>query len=219
MYLLWLTWKQVIVGMIQNNCKIIGLTGGIGTGKSTVSKIIMDKGFPVIDADLIAREVVEIGESAYLKIIEAFGENILSSDHTIDRKKLGDIVFHDIDSRSKLNRIVHPQIYIKIKEKIFYYSKNNDIIFLDIPLLIEGLENLRKSGIVFDEIWVVYADRETQLRRIIERDSTDYESATSRIDSQLPMEEKLKHADVIISNTGSLEELTSNVVRALESLY
>ncbi len=204
--------------MTQNKPKIIGLTGGIGTGKSTVSKIIMDKGFPIIDADLIAREVVEIGEPAYSMIVDVFGERILNGDGSIDRKKLAYIVFNDIDLRLKLNDIVHPQIYKKIKEKLLYYSKNNDIIFLDIPLLIEGLENSKKFGIVFDEIWVVYADRETQIKRIIKRDGVDYESATRRIDAQLPIDEKLKFADVVINNTGDLEELVSNVEKAIDAL-
>lgn len=204
--------------MTQNKPKIIGITGGIGTGKSTVSKIIMEKGFSLIDADLIAREVVEVGEPAYSMIIEVFGERILNRDGSIDRKKLGNIVFGDTDLRLKLNNIVHPQIYKKIKEKLLYYSKSNDIIFLDIPLLIEGLENSSKFGIVFDEIWVVYADRETQIRRIIERDKIDYESATRRIDAQLPIDEKLRFADVVIDNTGDLEELVSNVEKAIEAL-
>ncbi len=218
MYLLGLTWRQVIAGMTQNRTKIIGLTGGIGTGKSTVSKIIRDRGFPIIDADLIAREVVEIGETAYSMIIDAFGKQILNMDGSIDRKKLGSIVFNDIDSRLKLNDIVHPQVYKKIKERLLYYSRKNDIIFLDIPLLIEESESFRKSGIIFDEIWVVYADIETQIRRIIERDNTDYESATIRIESQLSIHEKLKYANVIINNTGDMEELVLNVEKALETL-
>ncbi|WIV10519.1 dephospho-CoA kinase [Proteiniborus sp. MB09-C3] len=201
--------------MIQNKVKIIGLTGGIGTGKSTVSKIIRDRGFPIIDADVIAREVVEIGEVAYLKIIETFGEQILNNDKSIDRKKLGNIVFCNPDSRLALNRIVHPQINKKIKDEILNYSKNNDIIFLDIPLLIEELENFNEAGIQFDEIWLVYSDIETQLKRIIERDNTDYESAIRRVEAQLPIDEKLRYANVIINNTGSIEELINNVVREL----
>ncbi|SCG83778.1 dephospho-CoA kinase [Proteiniborus sp. DW1] len=204
--------------MTQNRTKIIGLTGGIGTGKSTVSKIIVKKGFPLIDADLIAREVVESGKPAYSMIIDTFGEKILNRDGSIDRKKLGLLVFNDVDLRLKLNNIVHPQIYKKIKEKLLYYSINNAIIFLDIPLLIEGLEDLREFGITFDEIWVVYADKETQIKRIIERDKIDYESATKRVDAQLPIDEKLKFADVIIYNTGDMKELVSNVEKAIEAL-
>lgn len=204
--------------MTQNRTKIIGLTGGIGTGKSTVSKIIVKKGFPLIDADLIAREVVESGKPAYSMIIDTFGEKILNRDGSIDRKKLGLLVFNDVDLRLKLNNIVHPQIYKKIKEKLLYYSINNAIIFLDIPLLIEGLEDLREFGITFDEIWVVYADKETQIKRIIERDKIDYESATKRVDAQLPIDEKLKFADVIIYNTGDMKGLVSNVEKAIEAL-
>lgn len=203
--------------MIQNKVKIIGLTGGIGTGKSTVSKIIKDRGFPVIDADLIAREVVNIGETAYFEIVESFGKQILNDDGSIDRKKLGNIVFGDVNSRLNLNNIVHPQITKKIKEEILLYSSFNNIIFLDIPLLIEELENFNKSGIFFDEIWLVYADEKTQLNRVIERDNTDSESAVSRIKSQMPISEKLKYADIIIDNTGNLEKLINNVNKALEA--
>lgn len=210
-------WKQVIVGMIQNNTKIIGLTGGIGTGKSTVTNIIKNRGFPVIDADLIAREVVNIGEPAYLKIIEAFGNHILNDDKSIDRKKLGNVVFCDTNSRLILNSIVHPQIYNRIKQEILHYSKSNNIIFIDIPLLIEELENLNKAGIFFDEIWLVYVDQETQINRIIERDKTDYESAMRRVKAQIPINEKLKYANVIINNTGSVEELINNVDKVLKA--
>lgn len=217
MFRLKLIWKQVIVGMTQNNVRVIGLTGGIGTGKSTVSKIIRDKGFPIIDSDLIAREVVNIGEPAYFKIIEAFGEQILSNDKSIDRKKLGNIVFDDLNSRNILNNIVHPQIYNKIKEEILYYSKTNNLIFVDIPLLIEGLDKLKKAGILFNEIWLVYADQEKQLKRIVERDKTDYENAIKRVKAQIPIDEKIKYSDVIINNTGNMEELINNVNEALKA--
>ncbi len=217
-HLRWI-WKQVIVGMILNKIKIIGLTGGIGTGKSTVSKIIKNRGFPVIDADLIAREVVNIEEPAYLKIVGTFGKQILNDDGSIDRKKLGNIVFCDANSRFILNNIVHPQIYNKIKEKILEYSESNNIIFIDIPLLIEELDSFNKSDILFDEIWLVYADLELQLNRIIERDKTDYESAIRRVKAQMPIDEKLKHAHVIINNTGNMEELVKNVDNALKAFW
>lgn len=205
--------------MIQNRAKIIGLTGGIGTGKSTVSKIIMEKGFPLIDADLIAREVVKIGEPAYVETVQNFGHMVLKADGNIDRKKLGNIVFNDADLILKLNSILHPQIYKKIKEEVFKNSLNNEVVFLDIPLLIEELENLNKAGIVFDQIWLVYADEKTQLNRIIERDKSDHESATRRINAQMPIDEKIKYADLVIDNTGNLEQLIQNVNKALEVFF
>ncbi|WP_091732290.1 dephospho-CoA kinase [Proteiniborus ethanoligenes] len=204
--------------MTQNKTKIIGLTGGIGTGKSTVSKIIQEKGFPVIDADLIAREVVNIGEPAYIETVKSFGETILRDDGSIDRKKLGSIVFNDTNLRHRLNSILHPQINKKMKEETFKYSLLYRVVFLDIPLLIEELENLNSSGLLFDEIWLVYADETTQLKRIIERDKTDLADAIRRINAQKSIEEKLKYADVVIYNTGSIKELIDNVNKALEEV-
>lgn len=203
--------------MIQNRAKIIGLTGGIGTGKSTVAKLIRDRGFPVIDADLIAREVVNIGESAYIKIVETFGIHILNEDKSINRKKLGSIVFSNSEMLHTLNKIVHPEIYKKIKEDISKYSKEHRVIFLDIPLLIEEMENLKKSGIIFDQIWLVYADYKTQLERVMKRDNVDYENAKIRIEAQLPIDEKIKYADVIIDNTGTTEKLTECVNKLLDA--
>ncbi|SDZ32297.1 dephospho-CoA kinase [Proteiniborus ethanoligenes] len=208
----------MIAGMTQNKTKIIGLTGGIGTGKSTVSKIIQEKGFPVIDADLIAREVVNIGEPAYIETVKSFGETILRDDGSIDRKKLGSIVFNDTNLRHRLNSILHPQINKKMKEETFKYSLLYRVVFLDIPLLIEELENLNSSGLLFDEIWLVYADETTQLKRIIERDKTDLADAIRRINAQKSIEEKLKYADVVIYNTGSIKELIDNVNKALEEV-
>lgn len=204
--------------MTQNKTKIIGLTGGIGTGKSTVSKIIQEKGFPVIDADLIAREVVNIGEPAYIETVKSFGETILRDDGSIDRKKLGSIVFNDTNLRHRLNSILHPQINKKMKEETLKYSLLYRVVFLDIPLLIEELENLNSSGLLFDEIWLVYADETTQLKRIIERDKTDLADAIRRINAQKSIEEKLKYADVVIYNTGSIKELIDNVNKALEEV-
>src|SRR5699024_5078503 len=115
-----------------SKCKIIGITGGIATGKSTVTNFLIDKGYKVIDADKIAREVVEKGEIAYDEIVNYFGNNILKKDGSIDRKKLGEIIFNDQNKRTKLNSIVHPQVIKKIKENINLCSKNNNILFVDI---------------------------------------------------------------------------------------
>jgi len=203
--------------MIQNRTKIIGLTGGIGTGKSTVAKLIRDRGFPVIDADLIARKVVNVGESAYIKIVETFGADILNEDKSINRKKLGGIVFSNSELLYTLNKIVHPEIYKRIKEEILKYSKEHNVIFLDVPLLIEEIENIRKSGIILDQIWLVYADYKSQLERVMKRDNIDCENAKRRIKAQLPIEEKIKYADVIIDNTGTMEKLIKDVNKVLDA--
>src|SRR5699024_4215946 len=143
--------------MIQNNCKIIGLTGGIASGKSTVSNILKDKGYKIIDADIIAREIIEINKPAYKDIINFFGDSIINKDKTINREELGNIVFSDSDSLKILNNITHPYIYKSMKEYIKKYCDKN-ILFLDIPLLFEEIDEIKKYSIGFDEIWLVYTD-------------------------------------------------------------
>ncbi len=189
----------------SNKTKIIGLTGGIATGKSTVSAILKCKGFKVIDADIIAREVVEIGKSAYNDIVSAFGRQILNEDLTINRSKLGDIIFHDSESRNKLNSIVHPRVTKEILRQINKYSKNNNVIFLDIPLLIEQKEKLK--DLLIDEIWLVYTSQEIQIKRLIKRDNIDFDKASVKIRTQIPIDEKRKYADVIIDNTNDISAL------------
>lgn len=196
--------------MIQNskkNKKIIGLTGGIATGKSTVSKYLITKGYIVIDADIIAREVVEIGKPAYQDIVKAFGEEILNSDCTINRPKLGEIIFKNIEYREKLNNIVHPRVTEEMKRKVEEYLENNKVVFLDIPLLIEGRSRIEDRGLKFDEVWLVYSDEMTQLERLMARDNLSREQAYNRINAQMSIKEKKKYADVIIDNSGDPENL------------
>lgn len=193
--------------MIQNKTKLIGITGGIGTGKSTVTDMIREKGYPVIDADKIARQVVEKGMPAYDMIVKVFGEEILQKNGEINRKALGKIVFNDEDQRFKLNNIVHSYIYDQIK---YLIDKNNyifDIIFLDIPLLFEEYDIIREGGILFDEIWLVYTDRKTQVQRIIKRDKISEVDAISRIDAQIDIENKKHMASEILDNSGTRDEL------------
>ncbi|MBS4537200.1 dephospho-CoA kinase [Clostridium sp. D2Q-11] len=198
--------------MKRNKFKLIGLTGGIATGKSTVSKIIREKGYPVIDADSVAREVVEINKPAYKDIVETFGTEVLKEDKSIDREMLGDIIFKDQEYRSKLNSIVHPRVYQRIKEYINEFeNKGYELIFIDIPLLIEVKDKIKKEGIYFDEIWLIYADEETQLKRLIERDKFDREEATIRINSQIPIDEKRKYCDTIIDNTNDIKDTIKQV--------
>lgn len=200
--------------MKQNNCKIIGITGGIGTGKSTVSNYLVEKGFVVIDADKIAREVVEVGKPAYKEIVEIFGSKILLKDKSLNRKKLARLVFSSNSIRKVLNKIVHPYVFQTIKLNIDEYCKDNKTIFLDAPLLIEEMEQVALYGIKYDEIWLIYTDEKTQLERLMGRDGITKSDALNRINAQMNSEEKKKKATKIIDNSGDLQSL-KNVLNDL----
>ena len=185
--------------MTQNNCKLIGITGGIASGKTTVKNILIDKDYIVIDSDIIARDVVKINKPAYQKVIEYFGDDILYDDNTIDRKKLSDIVFNDANERKILEGILYPYIFKEILAQIHNKCVNDmDIIFVDIPLLFENIKSIVNSGISFDQIWLVYCDRKTQLERLLSRDNISLENANLRLNAQIDIEEKRKMTDVII---------------------
>jgi dephospho-CoA kinase len=188
--------------------KIIGLTGNIASGKTEVAKIFKELGAEIIYADKVAREVVEPGELAWQEIIEEFGSDILNTDGSINRKKLGEIVFNDDKKREQLNRITHPRIMTKIKETIDSYKKENvKLVIIEAALIVErgGLLTL------IDELIVVSADEETQIERIMTRDGLQRDEALSRIESQMPISEKTKHATCVIDNSGSLEETRRQV--------
>lgn len=197
--------------MTQNRTKLIGLTGGIATGKSTVSKLLLQKGIPIIDADIVARQVVKVGKPAYNDIVENFGNIILNSDKSINRQKLGEIIFTNDELRLLLNRIVHPRVMEEIRQKINYISQNSDVIFLDIPLLIEEKDIIISSGIKIDQIWLVYTTEGIQIDRLMKRDDIDYQKALMRIVAQMPINEKKKLVDVIIDNTKGLEHLENQI--------
>ncbi len=196
--------------MKQNRSKIIGLTGGISTGKSTVTLLLREKGFVVIDADVISREIMNIGKPAYEQVIKTFGMEILNSDSTINRPKLGEIIFADEKLRHKLNSITHPYIINSIKDEILDYN-NEEILFLDIPLLIEIYDDLKRSEIEIDEIWLVYCSKETQINRLMKRDDISLDSAKLKVEAQIDIEEKRKLADKIIDNTKSKAKLIENI--------
>lgn len=204
--------------MKANNPKLIGITGGIATGKSTVSNIIKEAGYKLIDADKIAREVMEKGRPAYKKTIEAFGKEILEDEETIDRKKLGQIVFKDSLSRSKLDSIVHPYVFNQIKERIDEYGQEQKILFVDIPLLIEERKNLKKYNIHLDEIWLVYVDKSTQLDRLIKRDGISREEAIQKIKSQMPIQSKKEYASRIIDNRKDLKDLNQQMKKIMDKI-
>ncbi|WP_339162234.1 dephospho-CoA kinase [Siminovitchia sp. FSL W7-1587] len=186
---------------------IIGLTGGIASGKSTVSQMLEQRGFTIVDADLAARKVVEPGASAYKQVVSRFGEGIIQNDGTLNREKLGTIVFNDEEKRKKLNAIVHPAVREKMKEwQEAAIQNGKKTIILDIPLLFES--NLLH---MVDKTIVVYVDEETQLRRLMERNSFREDEARARIASQLPLRQKKEMADAVIDNNGSLSETERQV--------
>lgn len=181
---------------------VLGLTGSIASGKSTVSKMIADYKIPIIDADLISRQIVSPGKDAYQRIVESFGDCILQKDKTINRKKLGSLIFSNENKRQILNEIMHPAIREEmLKERNHYIEKGEKCVVLDIPLLFES--NLTHF---VDKIIVVCVDEKTQLNRLMKRDNSTMEEAKQRIKSQLPMIEKVQLADVVINNNGSTME-------------
>ncbi|AJO22282.1 dephospho-CoA kinase [Weizmannia coagulans] len=182
--------------------KIIGLTGGIASGKSTVSNMLKTKGFTIVDADIAARKVVEPGEPAYEQIIEAFGEGILLQDLTLDRKKLGALIFADEALRMKLNSIVHPAVRAWMtREKDRAIENGKKTVFLDIPLLFES-----RLTYMVERTILVYVDEETQLKRLMARNGLSEKEAQMRIRAQMPLSEKKALADAVLDNNGSLEE-------------
>lgn len=195
----------------MNQNKVIGLTGSIATGKSQVSKYLKDKGIKVVDADLIARDLVDI-PIVKDEIKKVFGENIYINEN-LDRKKLAEIVFSSDKKRNILNDIVHPHIYKIILEEI---KNSKDLVFVDIPLFFENEKVNEKFGLKFDEIWLVYVDRETQIERLMKRDGISRDYAEKKINSQISVEEKRKKADVIIDNRFTVEETFMQVEENLK---
>ncbi|RSL34302.1 dephospho-CoA kinase [Salibacterium salarium] len=180
---------------------IIGLTGGIASGKSLVSTELEQYGYPVIDADQIAREVVEPGELAYEQIVEHFGSEILELDGSLNRKKLGTLIFSDSEKRQILNQIMHPAIRKRMLEKKAMFEKQGyDVMVFDLPLLIEN--NLQ---FMVDKVLLVYVNKEEQKRRLIHRDQAGEEDANQRIASQMSLDDKLDYADAIIDNNTTRE--------------
>ena len=200
---------------------VIGLTGGIGTGKSTVSQILQEKKFPVIDLDTISHEVIKIPK-VIEKIVENFGKEVLENSGNfenennairISREKLGKIIFENKEKRLLLNSIMHPEILHVMREQISKYKKNNKIIFVEIQLLFEV--QWEKE---FDYILLISAKKSTQIRRILERDKRSENDALNIINSQLPLDKKKKRSDFVIENDGNIEELKEKIDKFLEYL-
>ena len=191
--------------------KVIGLTGGIASGKSTASAYLRELGAAIVDADAISRASTRRGGAAFEAVCAAFGD-ILGADGEIDRRKLGGIVFADEDARRKLNSIVHPAVMAESRAQIENARASGvKVCILDVPLLFEtGMERL------CDETWLIYVPREEQIRRMAERDGLDAAAAAARIDSQMPLEEKLKRANVAIDSSGTIEQTREKLSRLWE---
>jgi len=187
----------------------VGLTGGIASGKSTVANFFKELGVYLIDWDVLAQEVVHPYLKAWEGIVKYFGKEVLNEDLTINRQKLGEIVFNDKEKLEKLNQIVHPEVFKEDERRVDKIRRLNSeaVIIKDIPLLIEvGLQRF------VDKVVVVYASEEIQIKRLVER-GAQLEEAKKRVKAQQPLEEKVKFADFVIYNNGSLEETRKQVER------
>ena len=187
---------------------LLGVTGGIASGKTTVANMLRELGAPIIDFDLIARQVVEPGKPAWKEIVEYFGKQVLKKDNSLDRKKVSKIVFRDMEKRKKLEGFTHPRIHEEFVKQVNEIAKKdpNAIIQVAIPLLIEL--NLQY---MFHKTLVVYIPQEKQIERLIERDGISEDEARNILKAQLPIDEKVGYADFVIYNEKSLEETKRQV--------
>ena len=187
--------------------KIIGLTGGIGSGKSTVSQFLAELGAVILNADEVGHEALKPDSEIWRQVVAAFGRQILTPDGNIDRKKLGDIVFGNAESLSRLNQIMHPRMYALVKAQLEEYRRQGTrVVVLEAPLLLEaGWTSLA------DEAWVTTAPEATVLKRLEERSGMSQAESLARIRSQLSTEERVRHADVVINTDCTLDELRLKV--------
>lgn len=182
---------------------IIGLTGGIASGKSLVARVFKDLGAHLIDADKIVHELLDTGQPAWKEVVDYFGSGIQLPNKAIDRRKLGEIVFNDREKREWLNRCLHPKVFEAYTAQVKHLSERQPdaVIVLDAALLIETGYHKR-----MDKVVVVYAEEEQQLKRLMERDRLTREQAFARIRSQMPLAKKRDHAHYVIDNTRGREE-------------
>lgn len=182
---------------------LVGLTGGIASGKSLVTRVLRDRGAHIIDADRIVHDLLSNGQDVHRHVAEHFGGDILAPDGTVDRRKLGEIVFSDPAQRAWLNQCIHPRVFEAYQQQVRHLADRDPagIVVLDAALLIETGYHRRMDSII-----VVYATEQDQLRRLMARDGFTEEQALARIRSQMPLEEKKKLADFVINNTGTRED-------------
>jgi len=194
---------------------VVGLTGGIASGKSTVARFFSKLGAWVIDADELARKVVEPGTPGWREVIETFGEDYITPQGELDRKRLARLVFHDPKAKKRLESIIHPRV-LALREKITRDILRKDpqaLIIFDVPLLIEA--GLHKR---VDRVVVVWVPREIQIQRLIERDKLTRQEAEKRLENQMPLDEKLPFAHYVVDNSGSKEATEEQVKKIYEEL-
>lgn len=191
---------------------IIGLTGGIASGKSTVSKMLEELGLAIVDADKIAHQVVEVGKPAYTEIVRVFGERVLQPDLNINRPELGSIIFNDKQKREMLNSIVHPEVRKEMLQQADSHIKNGaKAVILDIPLLFES-----KLTHMVQKTILVYVDEDVQLKRLMLRNGYTEAEAKARISSQMPLVEKKSLADVVLDNNSSIDHTREQLLLILK---
>lgn len=186
--------------------KVLGLTGGIGSGKSVVDAMFRELGAEVIDADALAREVVEPGKPALQEIVSSFGTDMLLPDGRLDRPRLAAMIFSDPSARERLNAITHPRIRQRMAEEVAARSGQPGVLILDIPLLYEN-----GPSVDVERVIVVWVDEATQIQRLMERDHLTEEQARQRTAAQMPLDEKRRRADHVIDNSGSREDTRRQV--------
>ncbi|MBE5660828.1 dephospho-CoA kinase [Staphylococcus sp. SS21] len=191
--------------------KVIGLTGGIASGKSTVSELLTVFGFKVVDADKAARKAVEKGSKGLAQVRETFGEEAIDENGEMDRRYMGDLIFNQPEKRLELNAIVHPIVREIMEDEKNEYLNQGFNVIMDIPLLYENeLEN------TVDEVWVVYTSESIQMDRLMQRNDLSLEDAKARVYSQISIDKKSRMADHVIDNLGDKLELKQNLERLLE---
>ncbi|HCY5916617.1 TPA: dephospho-CoA kinase [Staphylococcus aureus] len=191
--------------------KVIGLTGGIASGKSTVSELLSVFGFKVVDADKAAREAVKKGSKGLAQVREVFGDEAIDENGEMNRRYMGDLVFNHPEKRLELNAIIHPIVRNIMEEEKQEYLKQGYNVIMDIPLLFENeLEN------TVDEVWVVYTSESIQMDRLMQRNNLSLEDAKARVYSQISIDKKSRMADHVIDNLGDKLELKQNLERLLE---
>lgn len=198
---------RAMVGGLMN---VVGITGGIGSGKSTAARLLGDLGAYVIDADKVGHDVYRPGSEGWRRVVGEFGQRVVAADGTIDRKRLGAIVFSDRAALARLNALLHPLIGDEIRRRI----ESKRAAGWTAPIIVEAAILVEASWqSIFDEVWVVTADREEVIRRLAAQRGLDRAAAQSRIDSQLSDEERCRHATVVVPNSGTVDELRAELKR------
>jgi dephospho-CoA kinase len=186
---------------------LVGLTGGIGSGKSTVARLLADRGAVVFDADVLARQAIAPGSPGHERVVERFGSRVLTEDGAVDRAALADVVFSEPEARRDLEDIVHPEVFRRLAEGASKYRGTDAVVVFDAPLIVEA-----GRADLFDLLILVTAPAEERVRRVVQtREGMSADAVRDRIDAQLSDEHKARGADIVISNDGTLEDLVDRV--------